>query len=302
MCVDRNMIIPLIVAITSIVNTLQDEEKINLFLFYKGITKRSRKYVENLGFETPVDFNWVEIRDTKLEMLAMRSGWSPVIFFRLFLSDLLPEDIQRIVYLDADTLVCKPISYLYNINLNNCIIGAITDPSRPWLGMQRGCVPARMTGIPANAPYFNSGVMVIDVKHFREKNIGKEALNYALKYAELLDFPDQDALNVVLHGHWKSLDPRWNQVSSIYQEHGILHCQLSVEELAQLRRDPFIIHYTGALPRPWIDPSGHPLASRWKEVFELTNRVGLVFTGRKKNRAFNLLRRLKRALSIILRG
>ena len=305
MCSDRNMIMPMTVSLTSVLNTLQNGEKVRAFLFTKDINEKFRQRIENLHMKKPIDFFWGDISNDRLKKFARynRSGWPPIIFYRILLGDLLPDDLHRVIYLDADTLICKPIFSLYNIKLDENIVAAATDLPHPWFGIHRGLIPARRDGLPADSPYFNSGVMVIDLKRYREERIGEKAIQYATKFAEWLNFPDQDALNVALYGYWKHLDPRWNQLPSVHTEHGLLNCLLNDTELAELRSDPWIIHYTSGLPRPWFDPNAHPLASKWNDVFKLTGFSDRDFPHHQpKYLVSKVFKRIRRACYLLLHG
>jgi lipopolysaccharide biosynthesis glycosyltransferase len=304
MCADQNMAVPLTVSLVSAVRTLRNKEKIRAFIFSQGITKSFKHHVEKTFYESPIELFWEEIRNEKLNFWNKKkqTRFPAISFYRIFLDELLPIDVERIVYLDSDTLVCRSISCLYETQLEECIVGAVTDPKHPWFCLMRGCIPARKAGIPDDSPYFNAGVMIIDVNRYRSERIGEKSLSYAKQHAALLDYADQDALNVTLHGRWKPLDPRWNQVSGIFNEHGIMHCQLSNDELLQIRKDPWIIHYTGALPRPWVDSNAHPFAPKWFKIFNLTELSGDILKRSKKNIFAKFIRRLRCAFSTLLHG
>jgi lipopolysaccharide biosynthesis glycosyltransferase len=84
------------------------------------------------------------------------------------------------------------------------------------------------------APYFNSGVMVIDLRVIRAERIFADALRYALDHPERCEFVDQDPLNAVLDGRWQVLDWRWNALTQIRD---------------LMPKEPFIRHF--ARYKPW---------------------------------------------------
>ncbi len=68
---------------------------------------------------------------------------------------------------------------------------------------------------------------------------------------------DQYALNVVLAGRWKEIDPRWNQNAHIHVYPSWQHSPLSRETFVQLRDDPWIVHFCSPA-KPWHYFCEHP--------------------------------------------
>ena len=102
------------------------------------------------------------------------NGWSSIVLARLFLDKLLPDNINRILYLDGDTLVLKDLSRFYNIDLGDNVLGMCPEPTvdkgrREFLALRE-------------APYHNSGVLLIDLKQWRNREIGKKVIDF---YKEL---------------------------------------------------------------------------------------------------------------------
>ena len=73
----------------------------------------------------------------------------------------------------------------------------------------------RELGIPAEARYFNSGVLVLNMKVWREQNLGGQVIEYLQHFQPNVVFHDQGGLNAVLHDSWFALDLRWNQMASV---------------------------------------------------------------------------------------
>ncbi len=96
---------------------------------------------------------------------------------------------------------------------------------------------AEVTG-SEDARYFNSGVLLINLREWQHQKISEKALDFLRAHSEELSFPDQDALNAVIAGNWGALSPRWNkQVIRIGQP----------ESASVLDRG--ITHYTSH--KPW---------------------------------------------------
>lgn len=155
-----------------------------------------------------------------------------LIYARLFLFEILPKDIGRLIYLDSDVFVRINIERLYEMDLGDKLAAAAMDPYRTAFQLEREGV--QKPHFDSADPYFNSGVILFgeacaDIDFLAE-------LKAKLPPEELRRFYyDQDALNIVLAGRWHVLSHRWN---------------LQNPTITDENKDPFIIHYTGP-NKPW---------------------------------------------------
>jgi lipopolysaccharide biosynthesis glycosyltransferase len=158
--------------------------------------------------------------------LPARGTFSRAAHLRLFLDEIL-ADFDRAVYLDSD------ISLLTDV----CPLLALEPKAAPIIAAHD--IPIMVEGkyrdrLHIAAPYFNSGVMVLDLRAIRAERIFADALQYALDHPERCEFVDQDPLNAVLDGRWQVLDWRWNALTQIRD---------------LMPKEPFIRHF--ARYKPW---------------------------------------------------
>lgn len=157
-----------------------------------------------------------------------------VMYARLLLDRLLPEGVERVIYLDCDTMVMAPIERLFETPLEGKALGAVPDPMRLLITTGRDMRTKRKVFDPA-WPYFNSGVLVIDRRLYAEADVpGQLAELKRTGVIEHLYF-DQDMLNLMFRGNWKPLEWRYNVMDA---------------RTPHQTMNPFIIHYTG-IRRPW---------------------------------------------------
>ncbi len=117
----------------------------------------------------------------------------------------LPLDTERAIYLDCVTYTRRSLWPLMICDLENKPVAAVPNRFDKYfspllLPLTRG----QSQGGPSTI--FNSGVLVIDVKRWRDQAIGERALAFLSKHIDICSFRDQDSLNVVLEGNWKKLD------------------------------------------------------------------------------------------------
>ena len=138
--------------------------------------------------------------------LHTRDYYSKAIYFRLFIADLFPE-YDKALYLDADIVVLGDVADLYNHQLNDKYLGVIKDDVvNSYEEFRRYSKDG--LGIPAYK-YYNSGILVMNLKKFREEKVYHQFLNLLSK-VKFIIAPDQDYLNVICHDKVLYLDETWN--------------------------------------------------------------------------------------------
>lgn len=133
------------------------------------------------------------------------SRWSPVIFYRLIACSIFPN-IDKLLYLDSDTLVCGDLSELFNTNISNYALGAVRDmaPTEDANNPNGKYVREFAENHLQNDVYFNSGILLMNLKNMAKNQQLLLDVKVPLKY------PDQDILNVGLHKQIKPLTLKYN--------------------------------------------------------------------------------------------
>ncbi|HCT76834.1 MAG TPA: hypothetical protein DGT23_09650 [Micromonosporaceae bacterium] len=131
------------------------------------------------------------------------------MYLRLLLPGRLPSNVERVLYLDTDVLVEGDLSPLWEMALGQAPLAAVRDHFTGTINA-RGGVPGAPPELDGSAPYFNSGVLLIQTRAWRELEVTKRCLDYLDQQRERLRLPDQDALNLVTHGRWVELEGKWN--------------------------------------------------------------------------------------------
>ncbi|MEY2194319.1 glycosyltransferase family 8 protein [Neobacillus sp. BF23-41] len=155
-------------------------------------------------------------------------GWGHVsreAFYRISIPDLLDKRIKKAIYLDSDLIIKGDLRELWeNEHLENHFLGAVEDPV-DFSGIR----------LPNGYKYFNSGVLLMNLKKWRKYKISNKVLNFINKNPKKIIWWDQDALNAILYNKWFPLDYKWN-----YQVFRMGHLNIS----------PIIIHFNTDV-KPW---------------------------------------------------
>lgn len=164
---------------------------------------------------------------------------SNIVYARLIIDRILPQDVARVLYLDCDMLVRDAIENLIEIDMLGFPIAAVRDTAGASITSGRDVKQNRDIFDPAD-PYFNAGMLLIDVAQWRAADIiGR--MEQALKDGVMARiYYDQDFLNLVFNRNWLQLPWRWNTIDARHVHEGL---------------DPAILHYTGE-NKPWGVLSG----------------------------------------------
>jgi len=231
---DQNYLAPFY-ALASSVLANNKGNSITIHAIVTGVPENTRTDIAAYMKSHGCDIVFYEIDEEDIRKYVLTSKWTSAVYYRLLFPFLVPQDIQRFLYIDTDTIVLNDLTALYNQPLGHYPVGAVYDN---WVKT------APQLGITEEGAYFNSGVMLMDLPRWRDQKISEQAFDYLARYPERIKFVDQDALNAVLIGNWKHLDNRFNFMYSLIPD------DVSVRELEQIRKSAVVVHFT--LQRPWF--------------------------------------------------
>jgi lipopolysaccharide biosynthesis glycosyltransferase len=196
------------------------------------------------------DLFFILVSSLDFASLKVSGHISRAAYFRLRLDKLLPADLTRAIYLDCDIIIKSEILSLWTLDLEGHALAAAIDTVH---NANHGL--RHLVGLDQGTSYLNSGVMLIDLKQWREVNIGDRALEFCLAHPERITYWDQCAINHVINGKFKILERRWNFHTSMTSKEGVwTHNPDSLEQL----NNAAIIHFAGEF-KPWHYRCLHPL-------------------------------------------
>lgn len=161
--------------------------------------------------------------------LFTRDYYSKSTYYRLFIPAMFPE-LDKALYLDADIIVQGDISELYNFDLGDNLVGAITDEAVSSIGEFIEYVENYL-GIK-HEDYFNAGILSMNLRELRNIDFENKFLNLInqIKFAVA---QDQDYLNVICKGKVQKIPGVWDKMpfpSSIPEnELKLIHYNLTLK-------------------------------------------------------------------------
>ncbi|MCD7769362.1 MAG: glycosyltransferase family 8 protein [Oscillospiraceae bacterium] len=170
------------------------------------------------------------------------------IYYRLAAPSLLPEDLDRILYLDGDTIIINPLLELYDTDFEGSYLMACTHIRR-LLGMFN---QVRLS-LEEDVPYINTGVMMMNLPALREHLHLEDIQTYALENRHILMLPDQDIVTALYGQHIKLMDSlRYNLSDRLLNHYNADPTHMPKLDLEWVRSNTSIIHYYGR-NKPWGD-------------------------------------------------
>lgn len=220
------------------------DEYFRIYLLHSGVRNQmlgaTERILGNRGKLTAI-----QVLDTRLENAPTSARYPCEIYYRIFAAKYLPQNLERIIYLDPDLIVNKSLRKLYAMDMRDYYFAAASHTG-PVL---RKFNEVRLD-MEEESPYINSGVMLMNLQLLRKEQRYEDVFNFIEKKKILLILPDQDIISSLYGSKIYALDPfRYNMTEALYQRHVPFEKDLS---LNWVREHSVIIHYCGR-NKPWKD-------------------------------------------------
>ena len=185
---------------------------------------------------------------------------SSATWARIGIGSLLPPDVRRVVYVDADTLTRMDLTPLFNQPLDGKLLAACVDQPMPTHRARhlwgQTSHPDFDYGaecpVPEVMSYFNAGVLAIDLGRWRETAVESRVVDFVSSLPRSYLMLDQDVLNTLFWDDWLPIDWKlWNwpgffKDSRAWESH--------------------IVHFISS-PKPWVAyPMGAPFAREYAKA------------------------------------
>jgi len=232
--------------------------------------------------------------DIKAFSVSSRSGFrvsghiSLASYLRLFMTQFVDSDIDKLLYLDCDLIVRDDIEDLWTTDVSKHFLAAVPDPySDNHVNL----------GFREDEEYFNSGVLLVNLAKWRETDVLPRLIRYTEENSRILRYHDQCALNAVFRNQVLFLPYRWNfPARNADLPPGALG--MTKQEFRQLRQNPSIVHYTGPF-KPWLYSQEPHYKALYYEYLAFTPWRGSGPSGRTVHTAVRKFFRMERLKEIL---
>ena len=275
------------VSMTSLLINNTDAEYINIYVLGEGLSDDSKNRLTDAAGRYGAKIFFPETshltdRFRKMGMIPYRGAYS--VYLRLFFQELIDEPVERVIYLDADTIVDKSLLPLMNYDLAQKSIGMVLESNRDDYKI--------MIGMGADSDYYNSGVILYDVGKWKENDYSEKLVEH-VKNVRSSYIGDQDLINIVCEGdictlpliyNFQPLHKRYNP-KDYFDAYGASG-YYNVSDVSKSRKEAVIYHcYRWLGEFPWNRGNLHPFndlfdrylkQSLWKDYVKEDPDTGLI--------------------------
>ena len=263
---DDGYAIPTVTAITSLICSKENDTKYYITIIAVDMNDDNVRILKTLN-KQDIIIQIVKARKDKFlnlsKILFNDVGVTASALGKFFIPKIVSAE-DKAIYLDGDIIVQRDLSKLYGENINDYCAGVIRD-------MPQVLFKKQIFGISHGKEYFNSGVMLLNIKKMNEENITEKLIEK--KKTLITKLMDQDVFNEVLKNKRKQLSIAYNvpyvalihrvrkyaldQINDLYDK--------SYESIDDIRKDGYIIHYCTVF-KPWKYYDA-PMADEWLKYF-----------------------------------
>lgn len=236
---------------------ISEENKNNLL----AVAKQFNREINFIPFVDP---------DEKFGITLDIANWCKTNYIRVFLEEILPTSVKRLLYIDSDTLIRSSISELYNMELGGKPIAAAYD-----------CypLPKYQLGFDTKDEYFSDGIMLLDLDVLRKMNTFSKYKDFLKERNGKVAYLEQGTINYVMKDNIALISPKYNlmTLSLVVRKCPNVYFLkdepfYSENEMLEAINNPIIVHLTGhgLYTRPWQRFSNHPYTEEWRKMLKCT--------------------------------
>ena len=249
--------------------------KINAYVLDSGISLINKENLINISKKfVGRNIIFVEI-NAKLEGFKSKFQIPSTIaisaYSRLFLTEILDSSIDRLVYADSDSIFLDSLKGLWETDLSSFMIAGMEDIVDVKFKKE--------IDLQSDERYINSGLLLINLKKWREKAVFNKFIAVILKHGGSVPHHDQGVINEVFKEDKLILPPKYNVVTTFYEFSNVdklkkyfsMANYYSQEEFDDAKNNPVFVHFTPSYSkRPWFLNSRHPLKNQYFKFLEKT--------------------------------
>ena len=219
-----------------------NDEEIHIYCLFDELTEESISSVRQLYKKDKVDVSFVRVNKELFKDAPVHNHFSKESYFRLFAHKFLNEAVDRILWLDSDTIVNGSLKEFYYQDFEGKLFVAVED-----MALGKNEAKHKALSIPLNKPYINSGVLLMNLKQIRLSLNDELIFDYIKRNHDLLEWVDQDVYNGLFYNEFKVIKKFWYNYFAI---------RIDIENKKTVYNNAKIIHFCGT-KKPWKNGYGY---------------------------------------------
>lgn len=263
---DDNYVVPTCTTIQTIVENCKSS-KVCIYIISAEINEESKKIF--LEYQTErvdviiIDESVKELSAMHVTDTAAICVASEAALLKFKLPQLLEKE-DKVLYIDGDTIVREDLLSMFERDISEVYAAVVKDS---------GGIYYKHEYVKKCKNYFNSGVMLLNLKKMRDENVMEKLIDTKRKSSNF-SLMDQNVFNLVFDGKVILLPIRYNVLySSLVRAKAKYSIEqvndyfgVTYKELSDIASDAAIIHFS-AKDKPWLCKNS-PLQEEWQLVFE----------------------------------
>ena len=253
-CCDKGFVMPTGVMVYSVCVNNQDVDIDFHFVLDESVSEKDKNDLADTIHQfsgKKAFFYTVGSEQTKRFPLVNVVNLTRATYYRLFLTEILPSTIDKILYLDGDIVVRHSLLPLWNTDIADYAVGAVID----WA--EGDIEKFNRLRYPYQIGHFNAGVLLVNLDYWRKKNVIKDFMDYLNNYSDRIVHEDQDVMNVVFQNVKYKLPIKYNFQTGFLRNYPLWDYWRYEKEHKEALNDPVIVHFTEAC-KPWFAYNHHP--------------------------------------------
>lgn len=226
------------------------EREINVYILIdKALPANGVAKFERLAKHYHQTINFCKVDSSFFENFPIKGNGvgqlSVACYYRIYAADLLPDNINEVLYLDCDIIVNDGIGELFDMDWKDVAIGVVDDMCIEWQEYYDRLQYERELG------YFNSGVVLINLEYWRKHNVATQCIDYLANNYKCIENNDQDVLNFVLRKQKRTLPITYNYQTLFLDLYCFNTFSKKMKGDVLMEKNPKIIHYASRM-KPWM--------------------------------------------------
>ena len=262
---DENYLMPCKVMLDSFFASNPNETGVTVYLLHSAIPDDKLEELAGFCSGFGAELKAVAVDAALFENAPTSRRYPKEMYYRLLSPLILPQEVERVLYLDPDMLIINPLRPLWERNLYGKTFAAAAHT-----GLTEIANGINQVRLDTEHEYFNSGVMLIDLNAARKLVTAEDVFACVKENERDLILPDQDVFNILYGKQTMPIDDViWNYDVRNYSKYLIR--STGKHDLNWVMQNTAVLHFCGK-NKPWQEDYKNPFGMLYLHYRNLTMR------------------------------